>query len=135
MSTVPNLADVPLHAIYSLLQPLTLHSSSPRATFTNWGQTFTCTPLAVFEPQTEYQCELILELARRERKSVRAVGVGHSPSDLACTSEYMLRTEKLNRILEVRLFVYLYLCVPMLSCGDLTGIAIQTSASRHRFFY
>jgi L-gulonolactone oxidase len=57
--------------------------------------------MVVFEPETEYQCELILELARRQKKIVRAVGVGHSPSDLACTSDYMLRTEKLNRILEV----------------------------------
>ncbi|KAH0833971.1 D-arabinono-1,4-lactone oxidase-domain-containing protein [Lanmaoa asiatica] len=45
--------------------------------------------------------ELILDRARRERKVVRAVGVGHSPSDLACTSGYMLRTTKLNRLLEV----------------------------------
>jgi len=55
----------------------------------------------VFEPENEFQCELVLELARREGKIVRAAGVGHSPSDLACTNEFMLRTEKLNRLLEV----------------------------------
>lgn len=47
------------------------------------------------------QCALIFELARREGKTVRAVGVGHSPSDLACTNEYMLRTTKLDRVLDV----------------------------------
>ncbi len=57
----------------------------------------------VFEPQTEEQCEYILELARREGQTVRAAGVGHSPSDLACTSGYMLRTEKLDKIIEVSL--------------------------------
>ncbi|KAF9491105.1 gulonolactone oxidase Lgo1 [Pleurotus eryngii] len=93
-----SLSDIPLQNLYHLLQPLTL---SPDARFTNWGRTFTCQPLAVFLPETEYQCELILELARREGKTVRAVGVGHSPSDLACTNEYMLRTERLNRLLEV----------------------------------
>lgn len=74
---------------------------SQRARFTNWGQTFHCTPLAIFEPENEFQCELILELARREGKVVRAVGVGHSPSDLACTNGFMLRTTKMNRVLEV----------------------------------
>ena len=49
----------------------------------------------------EWQCQLILELARREGRRVRFAGVGHSPSDLACTKEYMLRTTKLNRVLEV----------------------------------
>jgi L-gulonolactone oxidase len=73
--------------------------SLPR--FTNWGRTFACAPLAIFEPENVHHCQLILDKARREHRVVRAVGVGHSPSDLACTSDYMLRTTKLNRLLEV----------------------------------
>ncbi|KAF8890666.1 gulonolactone oxidase Lgo1 [Infundibulicybe gibba] len=99
MSSV--VSTIPLQNLYGLLQPVTIPPHSPRAKFSNWGQTFHCTPLAVFEPETELQCSLILELARREGKVVRAVGVGHSPSDLACTNEFMLRTTKLNRVLEV----------------------------------
>lgn len=98
----PHLSNIPLSTLYNLLQPITVPKSSPQATFTNWGLTFTCQPLLVFEPTSEYQCALILELAKREGKTVRAVGVGHSPSDLACTSEYMLRTSRLNNMLEVR---------------------------------
>lgn len=89
--------DVPLQNLYSLLEPIT----SKDAKFTNWGQTFRCAPLAVFEPENEFQCELVLELARREGKTIRIVGVGHSPSDLTCTNEFMMRTRKLNRLLEV----------------------------------
>jgi len=48
-----------------------------------------------------FQCRLILELARREGKTVRAAGVGHSPSDLACTSGYMVRLTKMNRLIQV----------------------------------
>jgi L-gulonolactone oxidase len=96
-----HLAHISLQSLYDLLQPITLPESSPNARFTNWGQTYTCSPLAVFEPENDYQCELILELARREGKTVRAAGVGHSPSDLACTSGYMMRTAKLDRLLEV----------------------------------
>lgn len=96
-----SLADIPTQTLYGLLEPVTIPSESPRASFINWGLSYECTPLAVFEPETEYQCELVLELARREGRTVRAVGVGHSPSDLACTSQFMLRTEKLNKIIEV----------------------------------
>lgn len=82
----------------TLIDPIRL----PDTRFINWGRTFACAPLAIFEPESVDQCQLILELARRNRQVVRAVGVGHSPSDLACTSGYMLRTTKLNRLLEVR---------------------------------
>jgi FAD binding domain len=97
-----DLSQIPLRSLYNLLECITIPPGSAKSSFTNWGQTFTCKPLAVFEPENEYQCALIFELARREQKSVRAVGVGHSPSDLACTSGYMLRTTKLDKILEVR---------------------------------
>jgi hypothetical protein len=43
-----------------------------------------------------------LELARRERQTVRAIGVGHSPSDLACTSGYMIQMNRLDKIIDVR---------------------------------
>lgn len=75
--------------------------SLPDPHFINWGRTFACEPLAIFEPESVLHCQRILDLARHQRKVVRAVGVGHSPSDLACTSGYMLRTTKLNRLLEV----------------------------------
>ncbi|KAI0651302.1 L-gulonolactone/D-arabinono-1,4-lactone oxidase [Trametes meyenii] len=92
---------IPLQTLYELLAPVTVRAGDPRATFTNWGLSFTCTPLSVFQPETERDCELILELARREGKPVRVAGVGHSPSDLACTTGFMLRTEKLNKVVEV----------------------------------
>ncbi len=88
--------------LYQLLEPVAVRADSPRAKFTNWGLSYTCTPLAVFEPETEAQCEQILELARLEKKTVRVVGCGHSPSDLACTSGFMLRAERLNKVIEVR---------------------------------
>lgn len=95
------LAEIPTQTLRSLLEPVTIPSTSPRSTFINWGLSYSCKPLVVFEPETEEQCEYILELARREGQTVRAAGVGHSPSDLACTSGYMLRTEKLDKIIEV----------------------------------
>ncbi|KAF8182879.1 L-gulonolactone D-arabinono-1,4-lactone oxidase [Pholiota molesta] len=83
----PALAAIALDTLYERLAPVTVPHHSKKARFTNWGQTFTCTPAA---------------LARREGKRVRVAGVGHSPSDLACTDEFMLRTTKLNKVFEVR---------------------------------
>ena len=88
-------------SLYHSLREVTVPDSSPHVTFTNWAKTFVCRPLVVFEPRTVHQCALIFELAKREGKTVRPVGVGHSPSDLACTDEYMLRTTKLDKILDV----------------------------------
>jgi len=96
-----DLSFLSTQSLYDALGDVIVSPSSPHATFTNWAGTFVCRPLAVFEPRNVHQCELIFELARREGKKVRAVGVGHSPSDLACTNDYMLRTTKLDKILEV----------------------------------
>ena len=99
------LSQLTLQQLWELLAPVTVHPQSPRGSFTNWGLTYTCRPLCVFEPENEAQCEVVLELARREGKKVRVAGVGHSPSDLACTSEYMLRTGRLDKVVEVSAIV------------------------------
>jgi FAD/FMN-containing dehydrogenase len=98
----PPLSHISLHGLYQLLQPITVDRSSSAAVFQNRGRTFLCTPTSVFRPETECQIELILELARRERQTIRAVGVGHSPSDLACTSGFMVQMNRLDKIIEVR---------------------------------
>jgi L-gulonolactone oxidase len=85
-----------------ILTAITIPSASPRARFVNWGLSYECQPLAIFEPENERQCELVLEFARREGRVLRAIGVGHSPSDLACTGDFMLKMTKMNRLLEVR---------------------------------
>ncbi|KAJ7657913.1 D-arabinono-1,4-lactone oxidase-domain-containing protein [Mycena polygramma] len=67
----------------------------------NWARTFTCAPRAVFVPTTLHHCRLALELARRDHRVLRPVGIGHSPSDVACTNDYMLNMTRMNAVLEV----------------------------------
>lgn len=95
-------SDISLDELYRLLRPVAVDGSSSAAVFQNWGRTFRCRPSSVFRPETEHQLELIVELARREKQTVRAVGIGHSPSDLACTSGYMIQMHRLDEIIEVR---------------------------------
>ncbi|KAI0052500.1 L-gulonolactone/D-arabinono-1,4-lactone oxidase [Auriscalpium vulgare] len=79
------------------LQPIVARDTA----FANWARTFRCTPLAIFDPTTKDDVRRVLALARAEGRPVRAVGVGHSPSDLACTSGYMVRMAGLKRVLEI----------------------------------
>ena len=76
-------------------------STSPLARFTNWANTFECKPQRVFAPTTELECRQIVELARREKVDLRPVGVGHSPSDLACTSGWMVRMDHFEGAINV----------------------------------
>ena len=95
------LASVDTATLRRQLAPVTLAAGAAGATFTNWGLSFTCRPEATFVPRDEGECALVLELARREGKRVRAAGVGHSPSDVACTREYMVRTDRLDKVVQV----------------------------------
>lgn len=45
----------------------------------------------------------ILDMARQRNKRVKVVGGGHSPSDIACTDDFMIQMGKMNRVLKVRL--------------------------------
>jgi L-gulonolactone oxidase len=97
-----DIKNISTPALYSLLEPCIIPPSSPRAKFANWSRTYHCTPFLVFEPSDVDQCRLIFQLAHREQRSVRIIGEGLSPSDLPCTSDYMLRTSKLNKVRVVR---------------------------------
>jgi len=40
-------------------------------------------------------------VAVANEKKVKIVGMGHSPSNIACTNEYMISFKNLNKILDV----------------------------------
>jgi len=96
-----NLTALSTDDLYAALGPVTIPASSSRATYTNWGRAFSCNPLVVFEPESELQCRMVIELARREGVTLRAGGAGHSPSDIACTTGFMIRTTKLDKITKI----------------------------------
>ncbi|GJJ74150.1 L-gulonolactone oxidase [Entomortierella parvispora] len=72
---------------------------SPNRSFENWARTFRCVPEQYYSPSTEEEIIKILHLARLSGKRVKAIGTGHSPSDLACTDGFMINTDKLNRFI------------------------------------
>ncbi|EDV28833.1 uncharacterized protein TRIADDRAFT_18858, partial [Trichoplax adhaerens] len=69
--------------------------------FSNWAKTYQCQPELYFIPESIDQLRDVIKLATIHKKVVRVVGCGHSPSDITCTSDYMISMEKLSGILEV----------------------------------
>uniref|UniRef100_A0A4W3GXX2 L-gulonolactone oxidase n=1 Tax=Callorhinchus milii TaxID=7868 RepID=A0A4W3GXX2_CALMI len=69
--------------------------------FLNWAKTYSCEPELYFEPTSVEEVRQILLLAKQRCKRVKVVGEGHSPSDIACTEGYLIKLNKLNRLLKV----------------------------------
>lgn len=83
------------------LAPIGSGSSRSKRTFQNWASTFECTTNQIYQPETIEQVQLIVQLARREGKNLRASGSGHSPSDLVCTNDFIINLDKMQNILKV----------------------------------
>lgn len=69
--------------------------------FTNWSTTFSCSPELYFEPKTTEEIREILQVASMLRKRVRVIGGCYSPSDIACTSEFMVCLKNYSAVLEI----------------------------------
>lgn len=69
--------------------------------FTNWAKTFSCTPELFFVPESIEDIRQILRVATKLCKTVRVVGGGHSPSDIACTDGYMISLKNMKAVLEI----------------------------------
>ncbi|OMH86159.1 L-gulonolactone oxidase [Zancudomyces culisetae] len=87
----------------TLLNSTLCHDPKSKHKFTNWSRTFDCEPFLYLAPTTENEVIEIINFARKRGLSVKPIGSGHSPSDLACTDGIMLNMDKMNRVMEVDL--------------------------------
>ncbi|NWX77660.1 GGLO oxidase, partial [Alca torda] len=69
--------------------------------FQNWAKTYGSSPELYFQPTSVEEIREILGMARQRDKRVKVVGGGHSPSDIACTDDFMIQMGKMNRVLKV----------------------------------
>lgn len=97
----PSILQRSSQELYDDVRPIVVPSSSSKAVFRNWGQSFVSKPARVYAPTTVAQCATIVELARREGVQVRPVGRAHSPSDLALTKSWAIRMEGVKGILSI----------------------------------
>jgi D-arabinono-1,4-lactone oxidase len=66
-----------------------------------WARTFHARPELYLRPQSIVEIQKIITLARRIRRRVVTVGCGHSPSDLTCTSAWMVNLDDFGHVLNV----------------------------------
>lgn len=66
-----------------------------------WAKTFQSRPELYIRPQSLEEIQKVVTLARRCRRRVVVVGCGHSPSDLTCTSSWMVNLDNYAKVLKV----------------------------------
>lgn len=66
-----------------------------------WARTFTCKPELYIRPQSVPEVQKAVNLARTSRRRITTTGSGHSPSDLTCTSSWLINLDDLRQILDV----------------------------------
>lgn len=66
-----------------------------------WARTYHSTPQLYITPHNLPELQKAISLARRCRRRIVVVGSGHSPSDLTCTSSWMVNLDHLSKVLEI----------------------------------
>lgn len=83
------------------LDPAVPFRSSTDHLHHTWAKTFFSRPELYIRPETIPEIQHLVTLARRCRRRLVTVGSGHSPSDLTCTSSWLVNLDNFNRILHV----------------------------------
>ena len=90
--------DPQLQKELSRLDPNVPFNPQTRYLHHTWAQTFFSRPELYFQPSTVPELQKIVTLARRLRKRICLTGFGHSPSDLTCTSSWLINLDNLSRV-------------------------------------
>jgi D-arabinono-1,4-lactone oxidase len=83
------------------LDPDVPFRASPNHIHHTWARTFHSRPEYYLRPQTLAEIQKIVTLARRMRRRVVTVGSAHSPSDLTCTSAWLVNLDDYKQVLKV----------------------------------
>eukprot|EP00753_Platysulcus_tardus_P004928 PLAT12768.1.p1 GENE.PLAT12768.1~~PLAT12768.1.p1 ORF type:complete len:480 (-),score=192.46 PLAT12768.1:29-1447(-) len=70
-------------------------------TWRNWAETASCKPSKVWQPTSLEELQAAVRGAGEAGASVRVIGSGHSPSDIACSDEHVICVRRLNRVLSI----------------------------------
>ncbi|KAK8211416.1 D-arabinono-1,4-lactone oxidase [Zalaria obscura] len=66
-----------------------------------WAKTFHSRPELYIRPHTLPEIQKVVKLASRCRRRIVVVGCGHSPSDITCSSSWIVNLDNYNRVLNV----------------------------------
>ncbi|KAM7209682.1 sugar 1,4-lactone oxidase [Naviculisporaceae sp. PSN 640] len=63
-----------------------------------WAGTYTSLPELYIQPESVAEVEKAINLARRCRRRIATTGCGHSPSDITCTSSWLINLDNFNKV-------------------------------------
>jgi len=90
-----------LQAELSNLDPAVPFRAVTKHTHHTWAQTYHSRPELYIQPHTTEELQKVIKLARRCRRRIALTGCGHSPSDLTCTSSWLVNLDRFDDILDV----------------------------------
>jgi D-arabinono-1,4-lactone oxidase len=93
--------DAKITAELSKLDPTVPFRASTTYRHRTWARTFHCRPELYIQPHTLAEIQKVVTLARRCRRRVVLVGSGHCPSDITCTSAWMVNLDGFAQVLNV----------------------------------
>ncbi|KAK5662893.1 hypothetical protein OQA88_6304 [Cercophora sp. LCS_1] len=70
-------------------------------THRTWARTYTSLPELFIQPESIPEIEKAITLAHKCRRRITTTGSGHSPSDMTCTSSWLINLDNFNRVLSV----------------------------------
>ena len=91
--------DPTINRELSRLDPAVPFRASTNHLHHTWAKTFFSRPELYTRPQSVEEVQKVVNLARRCRRRLVTVGSGHSPSDLTCTSSWLVNLDDFNRVL------------------------------------
>src|ERR1700761_4927444 len=93
--------DPKLTSELSRTNPNVPFRAEPNYVHHTWARTWYSRPELFLQPQSLEEIQKIITLARRCRKRIVVVGSGHSPSDLTCSSSWMVNLDSFSAVLGV----------------------------------
>ncbi|KAB8068535.1 L-galactono-gamma-lactone oxidase [Aspergillus leporis] len=93
--------DPTIHRELSRLDPAVPFRASTEHIHHTWAKTFFSRPELYVQPQSIEEIQKLVTLARRCRRRLVTVGSGHSPSDLTCTSSWLVNLDNFNQVLDI----------------------------------
>ncbi|KAG6002167.1 D-arabinono-1,4-lactone oxidase [Claviceps maximensis] len=75
--------------------------AKPHHVHRTWARTFSSMPELYIQPESLAEVEKVVSLARKCRRRIVTTGCGHSPSNITCTSSWMVNLDRFNKILSV----------------------------------
>ena len=68
-----------------------------------WARTYHSHPEIYIQPRTTEELAKVVKLARRCHRRIALTGCGHSPSDLTCTSSWLVNLDFCDKILSINM--------------------------------